>query len=76
MLHPVRRFPPAWSVDVTPGGFEVVHANHMALAHVKARDDLARRSDGSAWLTHDEARRIGVRTDVGVNAGQCPLTSQ
>lgn len=53
-----RRFPPPWTVEKTGGGFRVVDANGVLLAYVYARDDLAAGSQGSLWLTTDEARRI------------------
>lgn len=41
-----------------PGGFRVVDANGILLAYVYARDDLAGKTGGNAWLTRDEAWRI------------------
>lgn len=54
----VRRFPAPWTVVQTPGGFRVTDANGVTVAYVYARDDLARSSQGHAWLTTNEAWRI------------------
>jgi hypothetical protein len=55
-----RRFPPPWDIIQTPGGYQVVAANRVTVAWVYSRDDLARTSGGSQWLTDDEARRIAT----------------
>ena len=47
------RFPPPWTV-------EVIDRGGTSLAYVYARDDLARHTNGLAWLTTDEARRIAT----------------
>jgi hypothetical protein len=53
-----RKFTAPWSVIEIEGGFKVADANGIVLAYVYARDDMAARSSGNAWLTTDEAWRI------------------
>lgn len=55
---PRRRFPPPWTPHEIPGGYLVKDARGITVAWVYARDDLHARSNGQAWLTTDEARRI------------------
>jgi hypothetical protein len=50
-----RKFTPPWSVVEKPGGFTVTDANGIVLAYVYARDDMAARGGGHAWLTTEEA---------------------
>src|SRR5262245_22986717 len=52
-----RRFPRPWGVEPIPGGYRVVDANGLALAHVYGQPpDAVAFSD--MRLTDDEARRI------------------
>jgi hypothetical protein len=54
---PSRRFPKPWTVEPMPGGYRVVDANGILLAHVYGQpDDATALSD--TRLTNDEARRI------------------
>ena len=60
MSDPRRRFPPPWTVEVLPARLWVVDSGGISLAYVYARDDLARHTNGLAWLTTEEARRIAT----------------
>jgi hypothetical protein len=51
----LRRFPAPWTVETIPGGFKVVDATGVTLAHVYADNRQIVNS-----LTTDEARRIAV----------------
>jgi hypothetical protein len=52
-----RRFPPPWSVQRLPGGFNVIDASGQSLAYFYARDND--NDAGTAGvLTMDEARRL------------------
>jgi hypothetical protein len=53
----VRRFPPPWTVEKIPGGYEVLDANGRPLAYVYGRETKA-DADIARVLTMDEARRI------------------
>ena len=53
----MRRFPPPWTIEQTPGGYKVIGANGQALAYVYARETQA-DADIAKALTMDEARRI------------------
>ncbi|HRD77971.1 MAG TPA: hypothetical protein PK264_18865 [Hyphomicrobiaceae bacterium] len=55
-----RKFPAPWTVSEIPGGFRVLDAAGVTVAWVYARDDLAAKSNGRAWLTTAEARRIAL----------------
>jgi hypothetical protein len=52
---PTRRFPPPWSVEVTPNCFIVRDNNVQQLAYVYYESDPGRRS-AAKLLTKDEAR--------------------
>jgi hypothetical protein len=52
---PTRRFPPPWSVEVTPNCFIVRDNNVQQLACVYYESDPGRRS-AAKLLTKDEAR--------------------
>ena len=54
-----RRFPPPWSVEVTPNCFIVRDANGRALAYVYFEDESGRRSAGEI-ATRDKARQIAA----------------
>jgi hypothetical protein len=54
-----RRFPPPWSVEVTPNCFIVRDHNGQQLAYVYFEDEPGRRSTAKL-LTKDEARRIAA----------------
>ena len=49
LVQPMRRFPPPWTVEKTPGGFKIIDANGQTLAYVYSRAGV---------LTEDEARRM------------------
>src|SRR5262252_4309970 len=53
-LMPQRRFPPPWSVEVTPNCFIVRDANGQALSYVYYESEPGRRS-AAKLLTRDEA---------------------
>lgn len=55
-----RKFTPPWSVAEIAGGFTVNDAHGIVLAYIYARDDMAARSGGNAWLTTEEAWRIAT----------------
>ena len=55
----VRRFPPPWTVEETPGAFKVVDANGQAVAYTYCRD-TAESANVAKVLTRDEARRIAA----------------
>jgi hypothetical protein len=55
-----RKFKTPWSVDEIPGGFRVIDANGIVLSYIYARDDMAARSGGNAWLTTEEAWKIAT----------------
>jgi hypothetical protein len=52
-----RRFPPPWTVEVTPNCFIVRDANGQALSYVYYESEPGRRS-AAKLLSEDEARRI------------------
>jgi hypothetical protein len=52
-----RRFPRPWRVEPIPGGYRVVDANGLALAHVYGEPPKAIATSPNR-LTNDEARRI------------------
>src|SRR5262245_37801451 len=54
---PARRFPPPWSVDVTPNCFIVRDANGQQIAYVYYECEPGRQS-AAKLLSKDEARRI------------------
>jgi hypothetical protein len=53
----MRRFPPPWTVEKTPGGLKVIDANGQSLAYVYSRETKD-AADIANVLTEDEARRI------------------
>ena len=55
----LRRFPPPWTVEQTPGGFKVLDANGQALVYVYARE-TRNEANIAGVLTFDGARRIAV----------------
>ena len=54
-----RRFPPPWSVEVTPNCFIVRDANGLALSYSHYESEPGRRSAANL-LTKDKARRIAA----------------
>lgn len=52
-----RRFPRPWRFEPTPGGYLVIDANGLALAHVYGEPPNAVATSPNR-LTEDEARRI------------------
>ena len=62
-----RRFPPPWTVEQIPGGFQVVDASGQALVYIYARETPEQASIAKV-LTFDEARRIAV------NVARLPVT--
>ena len=56
---PQRRFPPPWSVEVTPNCFIVRDANGQALSYIYYESEPGRRS-AAKLLTRDETRRIAA----------------
>jgi hypothetical protein len=55
----VRRFPPPWTVEQIPGGYEVKDASGQSLVYVYGRETKA-DADIANVLTMDEARRIAA----------------
>jgi hypothetical protein len=54
---PQRRFPRPWRFEAIPGGYRVIDANHVALAHVYGEPpDAIAISDKR--LTNDEAEKL------------------
>ena len=53
------RFPPPWTVEVTPNRFIVRDANWQALSYVYYESNPGRRS-AAKLLSKDETRRIAV----------------
>jgi hypothetical protein len=54
-----RRFPPPWSVEVTPNCFIVRDADGQQLAYVYYESEPGRQS-AAMLLSKDEARRIAA----------------
>jgi len=55
---PIRTlFPPPWSAEKTPSGYQVVSANGRNLAYIYEEDEPIRRSIGG-YATVAEARSI------------------
>jgi hypothetical protein len=54
---PQRRFPQPWRFEPIPGGYRVIDANGLALAHVYGEPPNAVATSPNR-LTDDEARRI------------------
>jgi hypothetical protein len=54
-----RRFPPPWSVEVTPNCFIVRDADGQALSYIYYESEPGRRS-AAKLLTRDEAQRIAA----------------
>jgi hypothetical protein len=54
---PQRRFPRPWRFEPVPGGYRVINANDLVLAHVYGEPPNAVATSPSR-LTDDEARRI------------------
>jgi hypothetical protein len=54
-----RRFPPPWSVEVTPNCFIARDADGQQLAHVYYESEPGRRS-AAKLLSKDVARRIAA----------------
>jgi hypothetical protein len=52
-----RRFPKPWSIERMPGGYRVIDANGIVLAHVYGQPSGA-IAVSDTRLTNDEARRI------------------
>jgi hypothetical protein len=52
-----RRFPRPWRFEPIPGGYRVIDANGLALAHVYGQP-LEAVAISDKRLTNDEARRI------------------
>jgi hypothetical protein len=57
MAMPQRRFPRPWRFEPIPGGYRVIDANGLALAHVYGEPPNAVATSPDR-LTSDEARRI------------------
>jgi hypothetical protein len=56
---PQRRFPRPWRFEPIPGGYRVIDANDLVLAHVYGEPPNAVATSPNR-LTNDEARRISM----------------
>ena len=66
-----RRFPPSWSVELTPNCFIVRDASGQALSYIYYESEPGGRS-AAKLLAKDEARRIAV---ISRNCLTCGLLS-